>query len=153
MRVIAAKLASALWAADSHGDRRVRVLIADDQSTVRESLKAILQLEEDLEIVGFASNGWEAVRLAQSLSPDVILMDVSMPHLDGIEAAQMIRMQGIPTAIIALVVANDPASRQKALSAGVGAFIDKSDIQVDLVEVIRSAYTDQGRGQVEPSQQ
>lgn len=119
----------------------MRILIADDRSAVRESLKAILHLEEDLEVVGFASNGWEAVRLAESLSPDVILMDVSMPHLDGLEAAQMIRREGIPTTIVALVVADGPAIRQKALRAGVSAVIDKSDIEVDLVEVIRSVHT------------
>jgi DNA-binding NarL/FixJ family response regulator len=120
----------------------VRILIADDQSTVRESLEAILQLEEDLEVVGFASNGWEAVRMAESLSPDVILMDVSMPHLDGFEATQMIKREGIQTTVVALVVANGPAFREKALKAGVSAVIDKSDIQVDLVEVIRSVHSE-----------
>jgi two-component system response regulator DesR len=118
----------------------VRILIADDRSAVRESLEAILHLEEDMEVVGLANNGWEAVRLAERLSPDLILMDVSMPHLDGIEAAQMIKEQGIQTTIVALAVAEGPAFGERALKAGVSAVIDKSDIKVDLVQVIRSVH-------------
>jgi DNA-binding NarL/FixJ family response regulator len=121
-------------------DKRIRILIADDQAHVRKGLQVMLQLEEDLEVVGSAANGVEAVKLAERLSPDVILMDLSMPHLDGFEATQRISDKGLPCLVIALAIHRDQAEWKKAEQAGAVALIEKGTPDTGLIQVIRSAY-------------
>lgn len=118
--------------------KRLRVLIAEDQPDVRKGLQAVLQLENDIQVVGTAANGLEAVELAERLRPDVVLMDWCMPHLDGYEAAQRIRDKGLAVRIIALATHGDPALRQKPEHAGVVAIIDKGSPDTQLAQVIRS---------------
>jgi len=115
-------------------------LIADDQAHVRKGLELLLELQDDLEVVGTAANGLEAVELAEHLRPDVILMDLSMPHLDGFEAARRIRDKGLPASIIVMSAPGDPVSRQRAEQAGVVALIEKGDAEPRFGRVIRSAY-------------
>ena len=119
---------------------RIRILIADDQAHVRKGLQAVLELEDDLEIVGTATNGLEAVGLAERLRPDVILMDLSMPHLDGAEAAQRIRDKGLPPLIIAMTTHSNPESRRRAERAGTVALIEKDAPDISLSQFIRSVY-------------
>jgi DNA-binding NarL/FixJ family response regulator len=117
---------------------RVRILIADDQANVRKGLQVVLQLEDGLEVVGTAANGLEAVELAERLSPDVILMDLSMPYLDGFEAMRRIRDKKLPTLVIALTTHSDPVSQEAAERAGAVALIEKGAPDSGLVQIIRS---------------
>jgi DNA-binding NarL/FixJ family response regulator len=119
---------------------RIRILIADDQAHVRKGLQAVLELEDDLEIVGTATNGLEAVELAERLHPDVILMDLSMPHLDGFEAARRIRAKRMPIPIVAMNTLRDAVSQRQAKQAGIVALIDKATPDTSLCQTIRSAY-------------
>jgi DNA-binding NarL/FixJ family response regulator len=102
-----------------------RVLIVDDSVQVRRELRTLLPLAADIEIVGEAADGLEAVRLAQVLGPQVVLMDLEMPVLDGYEAAQQIKALCPSCRVIALTMYGDAASHERALQAGVDAFLVK----------------------------
>jgi two-component system response regulator NreC len=119
---------------------RIRILIADDQANVRKGLQVVLQLEDDLEVVGIAANGLEAVELAERLSPDIILMDLSMPHLDGCEAMRRIRDKKLATLFIALTTHSDPMSQGAAEQAGALALIEKGAPDTKLIQIIRSVW-------------
>jgi DNA-binding NarL/FixJ family response regulator len=80
----------------------IRVLVADDQALIRDSFRLLLELEPDLEVVGEASNGQEAVTLARRLRPDVVLMDIRMPVLDGIGATRAMTRSGLSAAVLIL---------------------------------------------------
>lgn len=121
-------------------NKRVRILIADDQAHVRKGLRVVLQLEDDLEVVGTAANGLEAVELAERLNPDIILMDLSMPHLDGLEATRRICHKKLPALVIVLTSPGDAASLQQAQRAGAAALIEKGSPDTKLSQVIRSVY-------------
>jgi two-component system response regulator DesR len=115
---------------------RVRVLIADDHRLFAEALGAILSAEPDLEVVGWAPNGEQAVDLAASLRPDVVLMDISMPGVDGIEATRRIR-ESDPAACVLMLTGSD--ARQdvaRARKAGAAGYVTKDRIAAELVEAI-----------------
>jgi two-component system nitrate/nitrite response regulator NarL len=115
---------------------RRRVLIADDNPQVRQELRTLLPLAGDIEIVGEAANGQEALRLAQALQPEVILMDLEMPVLDGYEATRQIKV-GFPSCwVVALTVYGDPASRIRAAEVGVDVFLVKGISVESLVQAI-----------------
>lgn len=118
--------------------RRVRVLIADDKDSVRKSIRAVLQPDESVEVVGAASNGLEAVEMAARLVPDVILMDLAMPHLDGLEATRLIRDRKLPSIVIALATGTADISNQDVLASGVSAIIDKSEPGLNLTQLIHA---------------
>lgn len=105
--------------------RAVRVLLADDQRLYAESLMAVLSEDERVEVVGIAANGEEAVRLAAELRPDVILMDVKMPVMDGLEATRRIRATGLPAQILVLTGTQTPVGAEEAAEAGATAFLRK----------------------------
>ena len=120
---------------------RRRVLIADDNPQVRQELRTLLPLAGDIEIVGEAADGREALRLAQALQPDVVLMDLEMPVLDGYEATRQIKA-GFPSCrVVALTVHGYEAARQKASQAGVDVFLVKGGSVESLVQAI----SDRGR--------
>lgn len=120
----------------------IRVLIADDIPQVRQDLRTLLALtcaadnEHPIEIVGEAANGLEAIRQAGALRPDVVLMDLEMPVLDGYEAATQIKTQCPACRVIALTVHDYEAARQKAFQAGVDDFIVKGAPLETLVQKI-----------------
>jgi DNA-binding NarL/FixJ family response regulator len=115
---------------------RRRVLIADDNPQVRQELRTLLPLAGDIEIVGEAADGREAIRLTQTLQPEVVLMDLEMPLLDGYEATRQIKA-GFPSCrVVALTVYGDPASRNQASEAGVDVFLVKGASVEDLVQAI-----------------
>jgi len=114
----------------------IRVLIADDQRLFAEALEVILAGDERIAVVGHASDGSEAVRLAKSLDPDVVLMDISMPVMDGIEAAQAIRSQGSDVGILMLTGSNSRDDVDRARQAGAAGYVTKDLIASELIDAI-----------------
>ena len=104
-------------------NKRVRVLITDDQQPTRRGLRAILTFAPQIEVIGEATNGQEAVQLAAKYHPDVVLMDIQMPVLDGLQATRLIKSQRPKIKVIALTMY--PAYRAEALKAGADAFLLK----------------------------
>ena len=119
----------------------IRVLIVDDVERVRQDLRTFLTLAGDIELVGEASNGLEAIRLAEALCPQVILMDLEMPVLDGYEAARQIKTNDPFCRVIALSIHGCEAERRRALQARVDDFIVKGAPLETLMEAIRNAPT------------
>lgn len=127
----------------------IRVLVADDHSVVRNGLRTFLGLNSELEIVGEASNGEEAVELARELKPDVVLMDLKMPRMDGIEATTIIRREMPDTEVIALTSVLDDASVVGAVRAGAIGYLLKDTEADELCRAILAAAA----GQVQLSPQ
>jgi DNA-binding NarL/FixJ family response regulator len=115
------------------------VLIADDHRLVRDGLKAILETAKDIEIIGEATDGKQAVELTRKLRPDVLLMDISMPGLDGIRAIQEIRSGCLPTRVLVMSMCSDPPVVQQALDNGASGFLLKDWKRDELVGGIRAA--------------
>jgi DNA-binding NarL/FixJ family response regulator len=104
---------------------RQRVLIVDDSPQVRQELRTLLPLAGDIEIVGEAADGQEAIQMAGALCPQVILMDLEMPVLDGYEATRQIKVLSPSCRVVALTVHGDESARQKAMQAGADLFLVK----------------------------
>jgi DNA-binding NarL/FixJ family response regulator len=121
---------------------RRRVLIADDNPQVRQELRTLLPLAGDIEIVGEAADGQEAIRLAHVLLPDVVLMDLEMPALDGYEATRQIKAGSPSCRVVALTVHGYEAARQKAMQAGVDLFLVKGAAVESLVQAISARPSD-----------
>ncbi len=117
----------------------VRVLIADDHSLFAKTLEALLAGTPGVEVVGVAEDGLEAVGLAVTLSPDVVLMDVEMPHLDGIAATRRLRELGLGMAIVVLSSSDDPALAQAAHEAGAKGYLTKDRIGGGLLPALLAA--------------
>ena len=117
----------------------IRVLIADDHLVVREGLSAILEVAGDIEPVGEAADGAEAVRLAGELSPDVVLMDLRMPKLDGIEAIRQIRARYPAIEIVILTTYDDDEYIVQGLRAGARGYLLKDTSRQVLFDAIRAA--------------
>jgi DNA-binding NarL/FixJ family response regulator len=115
---------------------RQRVLIADDNPQVRQELRTLLPLAGDIAIVGEAGDGQEAIRLARVLRPDVVLMDLEMPVLDGYEATRQIKAGSPSCRVVALTVHDYEAARQKASQSGVDIFLVKGGSVETLVQAI-----------------
>jgi DNA-binding NarL/FixJ family response regulator len=114
----------------------VRVLIADDHRLFSEALEAILATDDRLEVVGQASDGGEAVELAKKLQPDVVLMDVSMPVLDGFEATREIRAASAKISVLMLTGSNSRADVDRSREAGAAGYVTKDRIASELVDAI-----------------
>jgi DNA-binding NarL/FixJ family response regulator len=117
----------------------IRVLIADDQQSVRRGLRMRLELESDVTVVGEAADGRAAVGLTRLLSPQVVIMDVEMPEMDGIAATQEVRRISPSTAVVVLSFYDDVNARSRAKQAGACAFVAKSRIDEALLTAIRAA--------------
>lgn len=122
---------------------RVRVLLVDDQALFREALATLLSVRDDIEVVGEAANGDEAVRQAAELGPDVVLMDLRMPVLDGIAAIRRIRVERPHVRVIALTTFDDDEDVFAALRAGALGYLLKDVSSVRLVEAILAASRDE----------
>ena len=114
----------------------IRVIIVDDTPQVRQDLRTLLKLSDDIEIVGEATNGLEAVDQVASLQPDVVLLDLEMPVLDGYQTANQIKALYPSCRIIALTVHGHDAALQKALRAGVDSFLVKGTPIETLLQAI-----------------
>src|SRR5438477_10357471 len=114
----------------------IRVLIADDHPLFAETLEALLSTDPRLEVVGTARDGKEAVRLWRKLRPDVILMDISMPIMDGFEATRRIRKQRKDACVLMLTGSNSRTDVDLARKAGAAAYVTKDRIAAELIEAI-----------------
>lgn len=123
--------------------RLIRVLVADDQAIVRDGLVTLLGLLDDLEIVGEAADGEQAVRLALDTRPDVVLMDLRMPVLDGAAATVRILEQLPETAVVVLTTFADDASIAGALRAGARGYLTKDAGRAELAAAVRAAASGQ----------
>ena len=117
----------------------IRVLLVDDQVVVRRGLRVLFHLEPDLEVVGEASSGSEALALAQTLTPDVVLMDLAMPGMDGIEATAALCMVVPQSAVVILSISDDAQTHARAQAAGAVAFVEKRGATETLLSAIRLA--------------
>lgn len=117
---------------------KLKVLIADDHGVVRKGLRLLLEQYSELEVVGEAANGREVVKLAAELSPNIILMDVAMPLLNGIEAAEQVRKQNGEIGIIMLTMHADESYVLRALNAGVKGYLLKESAEDDLLRAVKT---------------
>ena len=115
---------------------KIRVLIADDHRLFAEALAAFLSNDERIEVVGRARDGEEAVRIARAERPDVILMDIAMPKVDGVEATKQIRNNGGRPCVLMLTGSNSTGDVARAREAGASAYVTKDKIASQLVDVI-----------------
>ncbi|RLD07497.1 MAG: hypothetical protein DRI32_00755 [Chloroflexi bacterium] len=120
---------------------KFRVLIVDDVAETRENVRKLLQFESDVEVVGVARTGREAIDIAQEVEPDVILMDINMPDMDGIAATEAIRQKRSFVQVIILSVQGDPNYMRRAMLAGARDFLTKPPMGDELISAIRRAGT------------
>ena len=116
---------------------KIRVLIADDHRLFVEALNAILASEPEIEVVGSARNGEEAVDQALALEPDVILMDIAMPVVDGVEATKRIRKKHKRACVLMLTGSNSRSDVARAREAGAAGYVTKDKIAAQLIDAIR----------------
>jgi DNA-binding NarL/FixJ family response regulator len=122
------------------GDLRIRVLIADDHPVVRQGLRVLLEVQDDIDVVGEAPDGPDVARLAAELAPDVILLDLKMPGMKGTDVIADLVARDSPARILVLTSVTDPAAAQAAVRAGAAGFLYK-DVDPDaLVRAIRSVH-------------
>ena len=124
--------------------KRIRILLADDHAVVRQGFRMILSAHPDLEIVGEAGNGREAVELAAKLRPDVVVMDVAMPELNGIEATRRLTAENPHTRVVALSMHKDSVYVREILRAGARGYLLKDSVAADLVSAVRAIAAGEG---------
>ena len=118
---------------------KIRVLIVDDIAETRENVRKLLQFESDVDVDGTARSGKEGIQLAQELDPDVVLMDINMPDIDGISATEMIRQKSPHIQVVILSVQGDPNYMRRAMLAGARDFLTKPPMGDELISAIRRA--------------
>jgi NarL family two-component system response regulator LiaR len=129
--------------------RPIRILIADDHAIVRAGLRALLRTEADMEVVGEAEDGVQALLQARSLRPDVLLLDLVMPRQDGIEATRQIRHEDLPVRILVLTSFAEDEKVFPAIKAGASGYLLKDSTPQELIHAIRDVY--RGESPVDPS--
>ncbi len=133
----------------NHGSMTpIRLLIVDDHEMVREGLSLLLAEAEDIVVVGQASRGGEAVALALSLQPDVVLLDLFLPDINGVSVTRQLKEKGIPARVLILTSSADGQHVQGALQAGATGYLLKDLLRHDLLDAIRAAH--QGRPTLHP---
>ena len=120
--------------------KKIKILIADDQKNVRQSLGTILGLIADFQVVGEATGGQEAIRLAVELDPDIVLMDMSMSDLDGTAATRCIKGGDPGVGVLMLTMHGSRSARHQAQEAGVDGFLEKGIAMEELADSIRRVY-------------
>lgn len=117
---------------------RIRILLADDHGIVRQGTRSLLEKEPDLEVVGEAEDGRTAVEMTESLKPEVVVMDIAMPQLNGLDAAAQISKRCPDVGVVIMSMHEEEDYLVRALSAGVRGYLLKDNAQVDLVRAVRS---------------
>lgn len=130
-------------------DGTIKILLADDHTLVRQGLRLILSAHSDLHVVGEAANGREAVELSLKLKPDVVLMDVAMPELNGIEATKRMVEANPRVRVLVLSMHKEPVYVREILRAGARGYILKDAIDTELLDAVRSVA--RGDGYVSPA--
>ncbi len=118
---------------------KIRILIVDDIAETRENIRKLLQFESDVDVVGAARSGNEGIQLAQELDPDVVLMDINMPDIDGITATELVRKKSPHIQVVILSVQNDQSYMRRAMLAGARDFLNKPPLGDELISAIRRA--------------
>ena len=129
--------------------RNIRILLVDDHAVVRQGFRMILAAQEDMEIVGEAGNGREAIAKAAELHPDVVVMDVAMPELNGIEATRRLAETSPQTRVLALSMHKDSVYVREILRAGALGYLLKDSIDVDFLTAVRAVA--RGEGYLSPA--
>jgi DNA-binding NarL/FixJ family response regulator len=124
-------------------------LIVDDLERVREGLRTMLELVDDLEWVGQAGSGREAIQRVEQLAPDVVLMDLEMPEMDGLEATRRIKGHHPGIGVVMLTIHEDAGHRDRAARAGVDAFVAKGTALETLLAAIRQVWHDRSKGRAD----
>lgn len=126
-------------------DEKIKVLIVDDHQIVRQGLRTFLELQEDILVVGEAGDGVAAVEMVRQFNPDIVLMDLVMPHLDGIEATRQVKSLAAGVKVIALTSFTEDEKVFPAIQAGASSYLLKDVSPDDLVEAIRAAHRGEAR--------
>ncbi len=119
---------------------KIRLLLADDHTVLRAGLKALFNAQSDMEVVAEASSGEEAVDMSRELSPDVVLMDITMPGMSGFEATSKIKKQNPAVKILALTMHENDSYLHQMLHAGADGYIPKKAADTELMAAIRASY-------------
>jgi len=114
--------------------------LVDDHAIVREGIRLVLESQDDIQVVGEASNGMEALQLVTQLKPDIVVMDIGMPGMDGIEATRHIREASEPTRVLILTIHENEEYLLHVLKAGASGYIPKKAAAMELVNAIRAVY-------------
>ncbi|TAM27401.1 MAG: response regulator transcription factor [Rhodanobacter sp.] len=122
---------------------KVKVILGDDHAMLREGLVALLQHEPDIDVLGHAGHGLDLLRLARELRPDVVVADVAMPLVSGIEVVRRIRGELLPSRVLCLSVSARPAQVTEALEAGASGYVLKENCFEELARAIRQAFNNQ----------
>jgi DNA-binding NarL/FixJ family response regulator len=131
-----------------HEPRR-RLLIADDHAIMREGLRALLETDETLQVVGTVENGREAVSAVREHRPDLVLMDLSMPHMDGLSAIRELTLRSLPTRVLVLTMHRTEEHIRAALQAGAGGYVLKDASRSELLAAIRTVLS--GKTYISPA--
>ena len=121
-------------------DRKIRVLLADDQSILADGIKSVLSSCPDLEVVGIASDGFEALKLVDSCDPDVVLMDIRMPNMNGVIATQEIKRRRPDVKVLILTTFDDSDYILNAINNGASGYLLKDTSSAALIDAIKNAY-------------
>jgi two-component system, NarL family, response regulator NreC len=121
-----------------HTQGKIRILLADDHNVMRRGLRLLLESQPEFSVVGEASDGRQAVEQAEAVQPDVVVLDIAMPNLSGIEAAQRIIASRPDTAIVILSMHSDEGYVLRALKAGAKGYLLKDSVEGDLIEAIKA---------------
>ncbi|MFC1737314.1 response regulator [Candidatus Hydrogenedentota bacterium] len=119
----------------------IRVVMADDHAVVRDGLRLILESQNDIEVVGEAADGREVLDQVQALHPDVVIMDIAMPQLDGIEATERIRRRHSTTQVVILSMHSTSEYVHRAFQAGAGGYLLKESAGGEVIEAVRSVHS------------
>jgi two-component system, NarL family, response regulator NreC len=118
--------------------KTIRILLADDHTVMRSGLRLLLERQPNLQVVGEAADGRQAVDMAAAEKPDVVVMDIAMPHLNGVEAARQIALRSPETAIVILSMHSDESYVIRSLKAGARAYLLKDSAEADLIAAIHA---------------